>query len=182
MSLKKYVLQLTALTALCATSAFAGPYIANKPWWAFTHIDFAASSALAGHVGWDTWTVNGSAGTKFMRLVLDKKSSGAGQCYSISIEDQGAIETVDLQFFNDATGVSIDDDGPAGDRRPRARFWITSEFFLRISAFSNSYNNVDFGIYNYLESATTAATCDDGVSPFYNQATNTLVRANTTAN
>jgi hypothetical protein len=116
-----------------------------------------------------------------MRLFLGQKITGAGQCYSISIEDQGASETVDLRFWGPGN-VSIDDDGPGLERRPRARFWITAEYELKISAFSNSYNNVDFGIYNYLESATSAATCDDGVSPFYNQATNVLVRANTLVN
>jgi len=182
MSFKKYLIRFSALAALCSSAVVAGPYFANKPYWIFTPVDFNASSGTAGHLNWDTWTPpGGTAGTKYISINLSKQFSNAGQCYSISISDQGAYETVDLRFWTD-DNRSIDDDGVFPNRQPQARFWITSDFALKISAYSTSYNNVDFGVYNYLEAATTAASCDDGVSPFYNQVTNTILRANTTAN
>jgi hypothetical protein len=183
MSFKKHLVRFSTLMALSSSAVLAGPYFANKPWWAYSTLDFSASSSVAGHLSWDTWTPPaGTAGTKYVNLALSKKISGGGQCYAINIEDQGASEVADLRYWTQ-DNRSIDDDGPAGDRRPVARFWITGDFILKISAYSTSYNNVDFGIYNYIyENVTTAAACDDGVSPFYNQVTDTILRANTTAN
>lgn len=182
MSFKKKILSLSAFAALCATPAISGPYFANKPFWAYGVHDFSASSSVAGHLACDTWTTpGGSVGTKYMTLNLSQKLSGAGQCYGITIEDQGATDNPDLRFWT-PDNRSIDDDGPSPSRMPRARFWITSDFILKISAYNSGSNSVDFGIYNYLESATSAATCDDGVTPFYNQATNTILRANSRVN
>jgi hypothetical protein len=60
--------------------------------------------------------------------------------------------------------------------------WITSPYKVRVSAYSTGSNSVDFGISNFCYIATTSAQCDDGIRPFYNQATNSIVRANSLAN
>jgi hypothetical protein len=183
MSYNKYLVRLAALTALCSSAVLAAPYYANKPYWIFTTIDFSAASTKAGHVDWSTWTTpSGSAGTKYVEIVLSKQFSNAGTCYAINIDDTGPVETADLRFWT-WDNRSIDDDGPAGNREPNALLWITSDFTLKVSAFSNSYNNVDFGIYNYIiDGVTTAAGCNDGVTPFYNQVNNTILRADSAVN
>lgn len=181
MSVKKNFLRLAGLVGLCALPALSSDhFFVNQPNFIYTTLDFGAQ--VAGHLQWSTWTTpSGSAGTKFVQVQLGPKSGGAGQCYSIHVEAPGGTANPDLQFWT-PDSRSIDDDGPAGDRRPNARLWITSSFNLKVSAFNNASNSVDFAIYNFLESATSAAACDDGVSPFYNQATNVITRANSLVN
>jgi len=174
----------SGLAALAAVPAFSGTYFQNSAGSIFTSIDFSSVSFAPGHINWSMWTEpsSGSTGTRYVDLELSGKPVGGGQCYEIRATAGPGTANPDIQMFTQAGGQSIDDDGPGGNRLPLARLWITSSFNLRLSAFSNASNDVDFGISNYLITATTAAQCDNGSYPFYNMSTNTVLRANTTAN
>lgn len=187
MSLKKKFLFLSGLSVLAAAPAFASTFFRNSPGQIFTSMDFSAASTVAGHQNWGFWTptTSGSAGTRFVDVGLDAKPSGVGQCYEIRVDGGPGAANPDIQLYT-ADSRSIDDDGPNGSRTPLARLWITGsgalEYNLRFSAYSTASNNVDFGIRNDLITATTSAQCDNGVYPFYNQSTNTILRANSLAN
>lgn len=183
MSFKKNLLRFASLAALCAAPAMSGPYFLSN-WsniWKTT-IDFDAQSLAAGHPYFPTWDppLGGGAGTKYLTISLGNNTNGAaGQCYSIIIESI-APANPDLRFWT-SDNRSLDDDGP-GHARPYAKLWITGLYTLTISAYSTNYNSNAFTIYNAITGATSAASCNDGVSPFYNQVDNTILRANTTAN
>jgi hypothetical protein len=182
MSLKKKFLLLSGLAALAAVPAMSSPLHTFGPFSHYLNIDFDAQSTSAGHVNWSTWTPPGSTpGTRYVDLTLNAKLSGEGQCYEFRIEASSAVANPDLQLWT-ADGRSIDDDGPNLDRKPNAKMWITSPYKVRVSAYSTGSNSVDFGISNFCYIATTSAQCDDGIRPFYNQATNSIVRANSLAN
>lgn len=178
MNFKKNLLRLSGMIALCAAPALTF-YQQGGPT-TRTIFDFAADSSVAGHRKWNKATFNGSPGTKNFQLDLTTKASGAAQCYIVEFLGGQATGNPDLQIWN--LGASLDDDGPGANRLPKARVWVTSSVNLTIAAFSNLHNNSDFNLITTQTTATTAAGCDDGVSPFYNQATNTTVRANTTVN
>jgi len=183
MSLKIKSLIFSGLAVLVAVPAFAGTYFHNTPGSILTSIDFSSVSFAPGHINWSMWTppTSGSEGTRFVDLELNGKPAGGGQCYEIQVEGGPATANPDIQMYTQGA-ASIDDDGPNGSRMPLARLWITSSFNLRFSAYSNASNDVDFAIHNFLITATTSAQCDNGSYPFYNQSTNTVLRANSTAN
>lgn len=184
MSFKIKSLMFSGFAVLVAVPAFAGTYFENSPSSSITSIDFSSVSSAPGHINWSTWTppTSGSSGTRYLDLELNSKPAGAGgQCYEIQIGAGPGTANPDIQLFTQGA-ASIDDDGPNGNRMPLARLWITSSFNLRVSAYSNASNDVDFAINNFLITATTAAQCDNGSYPFYNQSTNTVLRANSTAN
>jgi len=183
MSLKLKSLVFSGLAVLVAVPAFAGTYFQNSPGSIFTSIDFSSVSFAPGHINWSSWTppTSASEGTKFVDLELSGKPAGGGQCYQIQVGAGPATANPDIQLYTQGA-ASIDDDGPNGSRTPLARLWITSTFNLRVSAYSNASNDVDFGISNFLITATTPAQCDNGSYPFYNQSTDTVLRANSTAN
>jgi hypothetical protein len=184
MSIKKKFLMLSGLAVLAAAPAFAGTYFANSPGFIFTSMDFSSVSFASGHLNWNMWTEpsSGSTGTRYVDIELNGKPTGGGQCYEIRVGAGPGTANPDIQMFTQGGAISIDDDGPNGNRMPLARLWITSSFNVRLSAFSNASNDVDFGVNNYLITATTSSACDNGSYPFYNQTTNTVLRANSTAN
>jgi len=183
MSLKMKSLIFSGLAVLVAVPAFAGTYFENSPGSSITSIDFSAVSFAPGHTNWNMWTppTSGSAGTRYVDLELNGKPAGGGQCYEIQIGGGPGTANPDIQLYTQGA-ASIDDDGPNGNRMPLARLWITSSFNLRVSAYSTASNDVDFTINNFLITATTSTQCDNGSYPFYNQSTNTVLRANSTAN
>lgn len=179
MNFKNNLLSLSSLLALCAAPAMAFYQLGGPV--TRTIMDFAAESTLPNHRKWNTWTPpGGSAGTKAFQLDLFTKLSGAAQCYIVEFTGGQATNNPDLRIWN--LGASLDDDGPGANRLPKARVWVTSSVNLTISGYSTAQNNSDFALITTQTTATTSAGCDDGVSPFYNQATNTTVRANTTVN
>ena len=178
MNFKKNILRLSGLMALCAAPAMAFYQLGGYQ--TTTIFDFAAQSSLPGHRQWNTWTVNGSGGTKAFQLDLTAKASGAAQCYIVSFTGGQATPNPDLQLWT--ISGSLDDDGPSPSRLPLARVWVTGAVNLTVSAYNNTYNDSDFRLHTTQTTATTSAACDDGVSPFYNEATGTTLRANTTAN
>ena len=184
MSRKIKSLIFSGLAVLVAVPAFAGTYFQNSPGSIKTSIDFSSVSFAPGHINWSLWTPpsSNSAGTRYVDLELNgKPGTGGGQCYEIQVSGGPATPNPDIQMYTQGA-ASIDDDGPSGSVTPLARLWITSSFNLRFSAYSSASNDVDFTINNYLVTATTSAQCDNGSYPFYNQSTNTVLRANSTAN
>lgn len=87
MNTKNSLLRIAGLIGVCSILALsANHYFSNKPYWAYTTMDFSAQTA--GHLQWPTWTTpSGSAGTKYAPLELASKSGGAGQCYSIHMDN-----------------------------------------------------------------------------------------------
>lgn len=183
MSFKMKSLIFSGLAVLASAPAFAGTYFENSPGAIITSIDFSSVSFANGHINWSMWTPpsSGSAGTRYVDLELNGKPAGGGQCYEIQVSGGPGTANPDIQLYTQGA-QSIDDDGPNGSRTPLARLWITSSFNLRLSAYSNASNDVDFTINNFLITATTSTACDNGSYPFYNQSTNTVLRANSTAN
>jgi hypothetical protein len=184
MSLNLKSLIFSGLAALAAVPAFSGTYFANTTAFTFISFDFSSVSFAPGHLNWNMWTepTSGSAGTRYVDIELNGKPLGGGQCYEMRVSGGPGTANPDIQMFSQAGVLSIDDDGPGGSRTPLARLWITSSFNVRLSAYSSASNDVDFGVNSYLITATTAAQCDNGSYPFYNMSTNTVLRANSTAN
>jgi hypothetical protein len=182
MMFKNKLMKFASLAALCAAPAMADFYYQNMPYFIWTPIDFSAQSTISGHNTWGTWTPpGGSAGTKKFLLALNSNGSG-GACYSLSFEAGPGTSNPDLRLWTN-DNRSIDDDGPSGSYLPRALLWITGPYQVTVSAYSTSSNNVDFAIYNYLYTGvTSAASCNDGVTPFFNMADNSIARANSTVN
>ncbi|MDB5049939.1 MAG: hypothetical protein JWO30_3010 [Fibrobacteres bacterium] len=158
---KKYLIMSLATFATATLSW--GNYLGSGILGDISFIDFSMSTGAGGHSNWFTWTPpGGSAGTKYIDLQLAGESSGGNKsCFEVSIvtASHSAADT-DLRAWYGSN--SIDDDGPAGSRLPYFRFWGSTTLNLTISAYSTSYNAVDFYVQVIRTLQSSKANCATG--------------------
>jgi hypothetical protein len=148
-----------------------------------TPIDFSDSSKVSGHQIWDTWTPGGGAGsTKYFTLELDGNSSGANKkCFDVFFNPKtGTAGNTDIRVWSSGNS-SIDDDGPSS-LLPHFRAWLGTSIFTTVSAYSSTYNSVDFTMTTQDLGFTSFATCMSASNyPIVDDA-GTITNANNTSN
>lgn len=184
----KSLLASTGLIAGLCQATFASPSFIQAGIIDSRYIDFSTTSPHSNHATWQTWTPpNGGSPVKYMTLQLAGTNPGVpGSCFQVHVSPASGTpqQWTDLRLWPAWGSTSIDDDGPNNSRMPYAKIWMgstTGNFIL--AAKNSTQNQIDFRLsISTLQSVTTAAGCDDGVSPFHNFNTGVTLRANTTSN
>jgi hypothetical protein len=149
-----------------------------------TPIDFSDTTKVAGHQIWDTWTPGGGAGTtRYFNLELDGNSSGGNKkCFDVFFSPKtGSASNTDIRVFN-SSGSSIDDDGPSPSLLPHFRAWLGTSIYTTVSAYSSTYNNVDFTMTTQDLGFTTSAACTSANNYPMVDDGGTITNANSRAN
>ena len=141
-------------------------HIANGQY--YTYFDFSASSSVAGHLNFKTFTSpDHQQAVKFVDL--KQYTNGASKCLDYTIVSVGG-RTPDIKLWantgtaNAPTWVKLSDDsGFNAHVFPRARVWITgsvadSPTRLRLAAYSSGHNEGDFFL-SVLDTGQTRASC-----------------------
>src|SRR5690606_29241294 len=124
---KKYIRSsgIVGMVSLFAVSAFGN--IENSYWGGYVEnfVDFSTTT-ITGHQTWATWTPpSGSANTRYFRYNFN--GSSGGRCYLLEFAPVSGTElNTDIQLFTPNQGLaarSLDDNGPNGNKLPRAGFW-----------------------------------------------------------
>jgi hypothetical protein len=154
---------IASLAVFATTTLSWGTFYQSGIGGEITSIDFSMATSASGHSNWGTWTVNSSSGTKYMSLQLAGESSGGNKsCFDVIFyPETGSSSNTDLQVFSSG-GASIDDDGPSGNRLPRFRYWGSTTIYVNISAYSSSYNDVDFRFQIFRTLAASKNDCETG--------------------
>jgi hypothetical protein len=176
---KKLVIGLFGITAICTFPIQAGN-VTHEPNNVEIDQDFSSESSVSGHLNWSTWTPGGGSGSvKYYRYAISP--DGDGSCFLVQFDPgTGTESNTDLRLW-DNTNNSIDDDGPGSNRLPQARIWTTGATYFLVSAYSTTYNSVDFSQSTYILSENSAAACDNGTTAFWNADNGTINQQNTTA-
>jgi hypothetical protein len=154
---------IASLAVLATASLSWGTFFQSGIGGDINSIDFSMSTSASGHSNWGTWTVNGSSGTKYTDLQLAGQSSGGNtSCFDVIFYPvTTTAANTDLRVYTSG-GTSIDDDGPAGSRLPRFRYWGSTTIYVRISAYTNTYNDRDFYYQIFHTLTATKAACETG--------------------
>lgn len=142
-------------------------HIANGQY--FTYFDFSASSSVAGHLNFKTFTSPDNQNVvKFVDL--KQATNGANKCLEYSFFPVGnRVPDIKLWANTGTANAPVwtkvsDDSGFNGNVFPRARVWVSgsvadSPTRLRLAAYSSAHNEADYFMSVLDTGQTNKASC-----------------------